>query len=111
VIRISAIGYETFSEEIVLPYGGSLDLGVIRLNSKAVTLGDVSVVAGRIRATTAENKTTFYISKTMHNASNTGTDVLKLIPGIQMDLQKTFHSKAAKTSLFWLTEENAAEVS
>ncbi len=88
LIRISAIGYETFSEDIFLPPGRSLDLGIIRLSSKEVTLGNVLVMAGRIKATTADNKSTFYISKTMHNTSNTGTDVLKLIPGIHMDLQQ-----------------------
>ncbi len=99
LIKISAIGYQTFSEEIVLPNGRSLDLGVIRLNSKEVTLGDVSVVAGRIRATTAENKTTFYISKTMQSASNTGTDVLKLIPGIHLDLQQNISLEGSQNIL------------
>jgi hypothetical protein len=99
LIRISAIGYETFSEEIVLPYERSLDLGMIRLTTKEVILGDVSVVAGRIRATTADNKTTFYISKTMQSASNTGTDVLKFIPGIQMDLQQNISLEGSQNIL------------
>jgi len=47
-----------------------------------------NIVGERIKAKSESDRTTYNVTKKMLEVSNTGTDVLKLIPGIQIDLMQ-----------------------
>jgi hypothetical protein len=87
-ISISAIGFDTFSEDIYMNGDGALNMGLVRLAPNNLLMDDVTVIANRIKATASTGKTTFFVSKMMQEASNSGTDILRLVPGISMDLQQ-----------------------
>jgi hypothetical protein len=86
-MMVSALGYETYSKQIELN-GKPGDLGMLALYHTDLQLDDVDVVVGRIKAKSESDQTTFFVSKKMQDASNTGTDILKLLPGVQVDLQQ-----------------------
>ncbi len=86
-IQFSAIGFETSTKNLEVE-NEKIGLGTIFLPEKTLDLKDVDVVANRIRAKTATVNSTFFISQKMHDSSNTGADILKLIPGVQVDLQQ-----------------------
>ncbi|HDR51578.1 MAG TPA: TonB-dependent receptor, partial [Mariniphaga anaerophila] len=85
-IQISALGFESWSKKVEV--NGNMNLGSVQLLNSSYQLKNVDVVAERIKAKPASDKTTFFVSRKMHESSNTGTDILKLIPGVQVDLQQ-----------------------
>jgi hypothetical protein len=120
LIRISAIGYET-KEIIIGPAGeNSLNLGRISLNFTDFNIEGVTVIGERIRARNSHDKTTFFVNKKMYDASNTGADILRLIPGIQMDFRQNISLEGSRNILIlvdgkerdrsFLSQLNAAHV-
>jgi hypothetical protein len=85
-MQVSALGFESWTRKLEMK--GNLNLGSIPLQETNLQLKDVDVVAQRIKAKPAPDKTTFFVNRKMHESSNTGTDILKLIPGVQVDLQQ-----------------------
>lgn len=98
-IRISAIGYHTFMQEISMNGETELNLGQINLAPDNLLIDDVTVVTNRIRATTSNGKTTYFVGQNMVDASNNGTDILKLIPGIGVDMQQNIFFEGSQNLL------------
>ena len=85
-MQVSALGFESQTRKVEM--NGNLNLGFIPLSETSLQLKDVDVVAQRIKAKSVPDKTTFFVNRKMHESSNTGTDILKLVPGLQVDLQQ-----------------------
>ncbi|MBW6537510.1 MAG: TonB-dependent receptor [Mariniphaga sp.] len=85
-MQVSALGFESLIHKVEM--NGNLNLGSIPLSETNLQLKDVDVVAERIKAKSAPDKTTFFVNRKMYESSNSGTDILKLIPGVQVDLQQ-----------------------
>jgi hypothetical protein len=96
MVRISAIGFETWETLISSPGGTNLSLGEIRLNHSNTTIEGVSVIGERIRARTETDRTIFFVNRKMQDASSTGVDILKLIPGIQMDFRQNISLEGSR---------------
>ncbi|MFO7977522.1 MAG: TonB-dependent receptor [Bacteroidales bacterium] len=88
LLRTSAIGYQTDFKNISINGSEITALGNIYLQPEQVSLQGIEVVGQRIKATTQEGKTSFLVNTTMQKASHTGTDIIKLIPGIQVDIMQ-----------------------
>lgn len=86
-MKVSALGYETYTKQVELN-GMPVDLGRLVLDDTNLQLENIDVIAGRIKAKSESDQTTFFVSKKMQDASNTGTDILKLLPGVQVDLHQ-----------------------
>ena len=87
-LRISSMGYETKVIQFAVENTEKTDAGTILLHETPIRIKEVEVTGERIKAKSESNKTTFYLTKKIQDASNTGTDVLKLIPGIQIDFNQ-----------------------
>jgi len=85
-IVISAIGYNPETKNIVLT--NDCNIGTILLKEESLTLSEIVVTGERIKAKTEADKTTYYMNEKMYSASNNGVDMLKYIPGVQIDLMK-----------------------
>ena len=83
---ISAIGYNGVSKDIDLI--NDYNAGIILLQEKSLTLGEIVVVGERIKAKAEPDKTTYFLNKKMYDASNNGVDILNFIPGVQVDIMK-----------------------
>ena len=83
---ISEVGYHPVSRAIDITESHNYNFGTLFLHENIVELNEAIAIGKQMRAKTEPGKTTFFITKKMADASNTGTDVLKLIPGIQVDL-------------------------
>jgi outer membrane receptor protein involved in Fe transport len=86
IILISAIGYNHVSKNADLT--DNYNMGIILVQQKSVSLGEVVVQGERIKAKTEPDKTTFFVNKKMYDASNNGVDILNYIPGVQVDIMK-----------------------
>jgi len=87
-LTISAIGYETVIRPIDLDPDSDRFLGEIRLPVDILSHEEIIFNGEQVRARTGSGQTTFYVNELMKNASNNGTDILRMIPGIQIDIQQ-----------------------
>ncbi len=87
-LRISAVGY--LSEGVLLQITGEgpVSLGAIDLHEGHTELEEVIVVGERSKAKDEVDKTTFFINTKMVDASHTGVDILRFVPGIQVDFMQ-----------------------
>jgi hypothetical protein len=88
VLQVSNIGYKPATRSIVVKNNGVTDAGIILLQDTSIMLQELVIAGERIKAKSESDKTTFFVTKKMLDVLNTGTDVLKLIPGIQIDLMQ-----------------------
>ncbi len=94
-LQVSALGFESYRKEIDL-LNGNLSLGVIGMSGKNLELKDVDVISRRIPAKQASGSTTFFISPKMQESSNLGTDILRLLPGVAVDLQQNISLEGSR---------------
>jgi hypothetical protein len=88
-LLISFVGFETHLEEIRLQKETSIELGNIVLPEERIELAEASILGERIKARQEVDKTTYFINMQMEKASGTVMDLIKYIPGVQVDL---FHN-------------------
>lgn len=98
-ISASFIGYLSAKKSVEVQMYQSIDLGEIILHSNTVELNETVVVGERIKAKSEADKTTYLVSKKFYDASNTGTDILKHIPGVQVDLMQDISLEGSKDIL------------
>lgn len=98
-IEITSVGYLPLSKTIEISGGSNYDFGVVYLQENMVDLEEAVVVGERLKAKTENDKTIYFITKKMVDASNTGTDVLKLIPGVQIDLMHNISLEGSQNIL------------
>lgn len=87
-LRISAVGNHPLMTEIGRLDGGEVNLGVMLLYPMEFNLEGVTVEAQRVRAKAQPDRVTFMVNQNMQSAAHTGTDILKLIPGVQLDIRQ-----------------------
>ncbi len=87
-LRISAVGFETLFFEIEVESDTHVNLGEIMLHATEIAIEGVVIVGARVKAMSGADKTTYNVNRKMQDASTTGADVLKLIPGVQVDLRQ-----------------------
>jgi hypothetical protein len=96
---ISQLGYQPVSENVEITDGHSFDSGILYLTENFIRLDEAVVVGERMKAKAENGKTSFFITKKMVDASNTGTDILKLIPGVQIDLKNNIAMEGSQNIL------------
>ncbi len=97
-LRISILGFETHLRRVDLNYE-DLFAGKIELQGADKQLEVVEVVGERIKAKQVSDRTTFFVNKKMQNASTTGTDILKILPGVRIDLQQNISLEGSSNIL------------
>lgn len=95
-LRVSTIGYKPEFKYIAVVNKGVTYAGIIYLQDTAILLKELSIVGDRIKAKSESDRTTFFMTKRMLDASSTGTDVLKLIPGIQIDFMQNISLEGSR---------------
>ncbi len=88
VLKVSNIGYKPVTRNIEVPDKGATDAGIILLQDTSIMIEELIIVGERIKAKSESDRTTFNVTKKMLDVSHTGTDLLKLIPGVQIDLMQ-----------------------
>jgi Outer membrane protein beta-barrel family/CarboxypepD_reg-like domain len=83
---ISSIEFERVIKNIDLTK--DYNTGNIFLQEKSLTLSEIVVVGERMKAKASPDKTTYFMNEKLYDASDNSVDVLKYIPGVQVDLMK-----------------------
>ena len=87
VLEISCLGYHRESLNLHVD-SGNMDAGTISLTPKSYVLSEFRAEQTRIRAARKSGATTYYVNNSMQKASATGVDLVKFVPGIQVDLRQ-----------------------
>lgn len=87
-LRVSFMGYQTVTRKIDLTSQENYHTGTILLQAASVKLGEAVAIGERIKAKAEPDKTTYFINQKIKDASNTGLDVLKYVPGVQLDFSQ-----------------------
>ena len=96
---VSLIGYIQASKYITVSDKDETFAGVIYLQDLVFNINETTVVGERLKAKSESGRTTFFITKKMLNVSNNGTDILKLIPGIQFDIRQNISMQGSTNIL------------
>ncbi|MDG5766691.1 TonB-dependent receptor [Balneolales bacterium ANBcel1] len=101
-LRFSAMGYQPLARIIISPESGVIDLEDIRLSQKVMEHDEILFIGRQVRARSEAGGTTFYPDETMYTVSSTGTDILKLIPGVQVDILQNISLEGSRNPLIYV---------
>ena len=102
ILKVSNIGFKPVSKNIEVMNTGVTDAGTILLQDTSIMLGEMFIVGERIKAKSESDRTTFNVTKKMLDVSNTGSDVLKLIPGVQIDMMQNISLEGSSDILIFV---------
>jgi hypothetical protein len=87
-IQVSSVGYKTATKKLDIITSGIYDAGTIYLQDSMHMIGETTVVGERMKAKTENDRTIFFMNKKILAASGNAPDLLRHIPGIQVDLKQ-----------------------
>lgn len=96
LLKISMIGYEQISKEIDVSRGVNYNEGTIYMKQSTVNLEETVVTAERPKGKVEKDRTTYFITMKMADASNNGLDIIKLIPGVQVDFRRNISLEGSR---------------
>ena len=111
VLRVSAIGYESFA----LPFHvtNNTNLGTLRINPGVTSLGEVTVAAERPLYAMEGEKLIYNVSEDPSIQTGTTEDALQNAPGVEVDVEGNITLRGVSSVEIWvndkpskLTEEN-----
>ena len=97
-LQVSAVGFSAHNGKVELG-NNNIMIEPVALKTTDVVLNSVEVTASRIKASSASDRTVFFISRSMQESSNSATDLLKLIPGVRIDLQQNLSLEGSSNIL------------
>jgi outer membrane receptor protein involved in Fe transport len=98
-LLVKAVGYKSVSKYLEMGSSQTTFAEVIPLPDSTLLLNEATVVAERAKGKTEGDKTIFNISQKMLRASGNGTDLLRLIPGVQVDLKQNISLEGSRDIL------------
>lgn len=101
-LRVSSVGYKTWRRDFEISDSGIVDAGLISLQDSTLLLSEASVVGERLKGKSVNGKTVYYMSRTIVEASGNAPDMLKHIPGIQVDLKQNISLDGKRDILIYV---------
>ncbi|MBW6490440.1 MAG: TonB-dependent receptor [Lentimicrobium sp.] len=96
LLEISHMGYDPLFLHIDISDSVSFNTGIIYLQGKRISLDEVQVMGERILRKVEGGKITYHTNNALRNASVDGVDILKYIPGLQVDLMNNISLEGSR---------------
>lgn len=87
LLKITCLGYQPEFRELSFEKENP-DIGTISLSPQSYALDEVRAEQTRIRASGKNGTTTYFVNQSIQKNSATGIDVMKFVPGIQVDMMQ-----------------------
>lgn len=84
-LKISVVGYKTFTRTIAVVNGAPQNTGVIKLSQAAMQMQEVAVVARRPVFRTEVDKKIFDVNQSLASKGGTAQDALRQVPTLSVD--------------------------
>ena len=101
ILRISVIGYESYYKQIDVKSEETIELGEIPL-SFALIMHESIMVMGEVTARPSADRTSYYVNENLVSASSSGTDLLKFIPGIDVDIMQNISLEGSRNIIIFV---------
>lgn len=101
-LQVSNIGYKPLIKSIEVKNTGVTDAGIMLLQDTAIILNELVIVGEKMKAKSESDRTSFFVTKKMLDVSSTGVDVLRLIPGVQIDLMQNISLEGSQDILIYV---------
>jgi outer membrane receptor protein involved in Fe transport len=101
-LRVTSVGYRLALRPIHIGAPGVVDAGIISLKDSTLLIEEATVTAERARAKPDNNKTIFYLNKKILGASGSAPDLLRHIPGVQVDLKQNISLEGSPNILLYV---------
>jgi outer membrane receptor protein involved in Fe transport len=102
VLAVSSIGYKPLTSPVEVFNEAVTDAGTFILRDTAIMLKELIISAERVKGKAESDRTTYNVTEKIVNASGTGTDVLKLIPGVQIDLMQNISLEGSTAIMIYV---------
>lgn len=99
LVEVSHVGFNTNLQNFHFTGNSAYNAGVIHLLEKSTGIEKVIILGERVKAKDEGDKTTYFINKKIQKASNTGVDVLKLMPGVQLDMMQNLSLEGGQNTI------------
>lgn len=88
-LQIGYMGYQNFVKNDIIIDNGTkkYEIGTIPLKEDVKQLDEVNVVEDRLKGVEEVDRTVYTISKKIAKASSSGLDVIRQVPGVQIDFR------------------------
>ena len=103
-LKFSFLGYKPMIKSNIEISGDNakIDLGTIELNDQEQSIGEVKIEAERLKGVEQVDRTVYAINQMAIKASNSGLDLLKKIPSVQVDMQNNISLEGSSNILIYV---------
>lgn len=100
LLRVTSVGYREASKDISISGAHTHEAGLILLEDSTYLITEAVIVAERITVKTETDKLVYPVSSKMVAASGNTADILRFIPGVQVDLKQNITLNGSGEILF-----------
>ena len=93
------MGYKQTIREVDVLSSVPIDVGNILLQDSVFVIAETVVTGDRLKGKSEGNKTIYFMNKKIQGASGSAPDVLRHVPGIQVDLKQNISLEGSQNIL------------
>jgi len=102
-LKISYMGYQNkMIDKIEISDKSKIDVGNINLSPAEIALAEVNVVGDKLKGQEKVDRTVYAVPSQIKDMSNSGLDVLKHIPSVNVDLQENISLEGRSDIAFYV---------
>ncbi len=102
ILKITAIGYNHLTKNLVILSPKTYDLGTIFIHDSTQFISEALVIGERIKGKSEGDKTIFFMNKNILQTSGNAPDLLRHIPGVQVDLKQNISIDGSQNILLFV---------
>jgi hypothetical protein len=101
-LQISSVGYKTVTKNIKISGSGIYDAGTVYLQDSILLLAETVITGDRMKGKTENDRSVYFMNKNTLAASGNTPDLLRHIPGIQVDLKQNISLEGSQDILLFV---------
>ncbi|GAB1454190.1 outer membrane beta-barrel family protein [Draconibacterium sp.] len=87
-LQVSSVGYKKAIKALEISSSNVIDAGTFYLQDSSLLIAETVIVADRVKGKSETGKTIYYVSNKLLSATGNSPDLLRHIPGVQVDLKQ-----------------------
>ncbi len=99
MLQVSSVGYKSVTKRLETLNVGICDAGIICLQDSILFMDEIIVAGERPKGKTENDRTIFFVNKKILAASGNAPDLLRHIPGLQIDLKQNISIEGSRDIL------------
>lgn len=107
ILKCRSVGYKnnTTDNLVLSSTKPSVSLTNVIMEKDVINIDEVKVVSDRLKGTAKVDKTVYPISEKVASVSNTGLDILRMVPAVQVDFSKNVSLEGSRNILIYVDDK------